>query len=387
MISGSSTQSPSALLEKLKEIEKAMGRDFQAPRWAPRLIDLDILAWGDQVLHQEGLTIPHPELLNRPFLLRLMAMLQSSWRYPVLESPYAKMTLDEIIHKYIPTDSQINNCFTHSPQLVGIINITPDSFSDGGHYFCVEKAIQRILEVTKQGASVIDIGVQSTRPGAIYISPEEEWNRLKPVLKNLTYEFSHLPAKPLISIDSYHSDVIQKALQIYPISWINDVKGGEDPRLLKIVAETKCKIVLNHSLTVPPTRQTILPFETNSLSYILDWAERKLEQLHSLGISKDRVILDPGIGFGKSECQSISLLREINHLKKLGCETLIGHSRKSFLNMVCLEKSDERDFETIGISHYLFRKGVDYLRVHNVEAHQRSLTACALLENKDYDFS
>jgi len=120
-----------------------------------------------------------------------------------------------------------------------------------------------------------------------------------------------------------------------------------------------------------------LPFDRSPISYLECWAEEKIKQLDKIGISKERVILDPGIGFGKSSFQSLSLLREVDVLKKTGCEILVGHSRKSFLKVVT--SAQDRDLETVGISQFLLEKGVDYLRVHNVEAHQRSLTAAALL--------
>ena len=122
-----------------------------------------------------------------------------------------------------------------------------------------------------------------------------------------------------------------------------------------------------------------MSFEKSPIAHLEEWIEIKMKQLDKFGISKERIILDPGIGFGKSPFQSLSLLRDIDLLKKTGCEILVGHSRKSFLKIV--SQSSDRDLETIGISHALLRKGVDYLRVHNVEAHQRSLTASVLLHD------
>lgn len=377
VVAGKCSLPPRSLLGLLKNFERELGRDPDGPRWAPRVIDLDILAWGDLVFSEEGLTVPHLELMNRPFLVHLMASLQADWRYPVCGFPYSHLTLAEILYRHIPFHAGKSKCFLPFPQLVGIVNITPDSFSDGGKYLHVEKAIQRIQELTDQGAAIIDLGAQSTRPNAPRISLEEEWNRLQPVLEFMAQDLSKRLAKPLISLDSYNSRVIQRALASYPIDWVNDVSGGRDEELLQIVAGTNCKIVLNHSLTVPASREVVLPFERRPIAYLVDWAEEKLELLNALGISKDRIILDPGIGFGKSSFQSLSLLREIDALKKTGCEILVGHSRKSFLKMVT--DAEDRDLETVGMSHVLLEKNIDYLRVHHIEAHQRSLTAAALL--------
>ena len=378
VISGKTALSPHALLQNLKKIERALGRDLQAPRWAPRIIDLDILAWDDLLLTDEALTLPHPELMNRPFLVTLMASLCSHWRYPVPGFPYSDRTLAEILHTHIPFDPEENTCFMPSPQMVGIVNVTPDSFSDGGRYFEAQHALQRIQELITQGAAVIDIGAQSTRPGALSISSEEEWRRLEPVLDMLMQDFKHRLAKPIISLDSFCPEVILRALRDYPIDWINDVTGGENERILKIVAETPCTVILTHSLTIPASRDTNLSFESNPIRHLCEWAEQKIKKVTAFGIDQARIILDPGIGFGNSPLQSLSLLREIDLLKNSGCEILVGHSRKSFLKI--LSNHADRDLETLGISHYLLRKRVDYLRVHNVEAHQRALTALALVE-------
>jgi 2-amino-4-hydroxy-6-hydroxymethyldihydropteridine diphosphokinase/dihydropteroate synthase len=381
VVMGTTSLTPCSLLKTLKKFEKELGRDLTAPRWAPRIIDLDILAWDDRVISETTLKLPHPELTNRPFLMNLMASLQANWRYPVPESLYSHLTLSEILHSHIPFNPEENKCFLPFPQLVGIVNITPDSFSDGMKYLHAEKAVRRMQELTAHGAAIIDIGAQSTRPGATLVSSQEEWQRLKPVLDIVAQTFRDLPAKPQISLDSYNPKIIKKALERYPIHWINDVNGGKDEQLLQIVAETNCKIVINHSLTVPHSRELVLPFNRNPMSYLSDWAEKKMKQLDKFGLSKERIILDPGIGFGKSAFQSLSLLREIEGLKKEGCEILVGHSRKSFLNIVT--EALDRDVETVGISHSLLNRKVDYLRVHNVEAHQRSLTASALLEGLD----
>lgn len=377
VISGTTSLSPHSLLKTLKGFERELGRDSNALRWAPRIIDLDILAWDDRIISEDALKLPHPELMNRPFLINLMASLQADWRYPVSGFPYSHSTLAEILHSHIKFDPEESKCFLPFPQLVGIVNVTPDSFSDGGKYLHAENAMQRIQELAVHGAAIIDIGAQSTRPGATRISTEEEWERLKPVLDLLTQNFQERLAKPQISLDSYDLEIIKRALECYPIDWINDVSGGKDENLLQFVAETNCKIVINHSLTIPASGKSVLPFDRSPISYLDDWVKEKIKQLDKFGISKERVIFDPGIGFGKSLFQSLSLLREIDVLKKTGCEILVGHSRKSFLKIVT--DAQDRDLETVGVSHFLLGKGVDYLRIHNIEAHQRSLTASALL--------
>jgi 2-amino-4-hydroxy-6-hydroxymethyldihydropteridine diphosphokinase/dihydropteroate synthase len=355
VVAGETHLSPRALLHHLQQIEKTIGRNREAPRWSPRVIDLDILTWGNQVIDEEDLCIPHPELKNRSFLLNLMASL----------SP-------EMAH-HVPPFEPIS-CFVPFPQMVGIVNITPDSFSDGGKYLDPDKAIAHMEHLSQRGAAVLDLGAQSTRPGAALLSPTEEWQRLEPVLKHI----QNRPLKTKISLDTFYPEVVEKALHYIPIDWVNDVQGGQNKRLLALVAERKSKIVLNHSLTVPASKTTVLPFDPPPPTQLTNWAHRKMDELQRLGIEPSNIILDPGIGFGKTAFQSLSLLRHIDCLKRTGCEILVGHSRKSFLKT--LTKSPDRDLESLGVAAYLAGQGVDYLRVHNVEAHQRILAGKAFVE-------
>lgn len=346
---------PHAFLQQLKSVEEKLGRDLGAPKWAPRVIDLDILTWDDQVIDTEILQIPHPELKNRPFLLSLMASLE-----PQLETN--------------PTPKY--KCFAPVPLLMGIVNITPDSFSDGGRYLAAEKAMERIEELASEGAAIIDLGAQSTRPGAAILSAEEEWARLEPVLKLLQQRLQNRLSFPPISLDTFQPQVLEKALQILQIDYLNDVEGGKNQRLLEVAREAGCKVILTHSLTVPASKTALLPNDRLPSAHLHEWGKQKIEQLQKWGIPKEKILLDPGIGFGKSAFQSLELLRTIEGLKSLGCEILVGHSRKSFLQI--LRESTDRDVETLAISHYLAKQGVSYLRVHNVEAHHRALTAYAL---------
>lgn len=371
---------PNDLLVILKQIERLLGRNLNGPRWSPRSIDLDILAWDQEVISTEDLIIPHQALTQRPFLMQLMASLQPKWCYPATDSIYSGLCLDEILHLHIKKDKHFLQVLAPFPHLVGIVNITPDSFSDGGCYFDSQKALKRIQELISQGAAVIDIGAQSTRPGAKSISPLEEWERLESIFKYLSHNLASQLAKPFISLDSYHPEVIQRALELYPVDWINDVSGNEDEDFLKFISKTNCKIVINHSLGIPPSQQSVLSFNNNPIECIHEWAQKKIELFKIYGIEKDRIILDPGIGFGKTTSQSLSLLRDIKYLKNLGCEILVGHSRKSFLDFSSTKHHSERDIETSGISHYLYCQGVDYLRVHNIELHHRSLSSLIAVE-------
>lgn len=263
-------------------------------------------------------------------------------------------------------------------KLVGILNLTPDSFSDGGQVSDPAHAIERLIEA---GADVIDIGAESTRPGATPLAPAEEWQRLEPVLKEVLPHFPHT----LFSLDTRHAETAAKAL-LFPIQWINDVSGFADPAMVDAVRSSTCKLVVMHSLTVPADPCTHLNAEADPVAEVLQFAQERSARLQQAGIPRERLIFDPGIGFGKTPLQSVEIVRCLDELKACGMPLLIGHSRKSFLTqfssppparvrtgvrvpLSTYTADDSRDMLTLGVSAYLYGKGVDYLRIHAVQPH------------------
>ncbi|WP_353286593.1 dihydropteroate synthase [Wolbachia endosymbiont (group A) of Anthophora plumipes] len=366
IVYGSCSSSPEELLKGLKQIECDIGRSQVYEKWAPRVIDLDILLWDDLTLDTPYLRIPHPELINRPFLLHLMAML----------SPMA------VVNKTFGTvNPNIKDCFlrsfTLSPELVGIVNITPDSFSDGGLYYDSDQATKQALRLLSDGASIVELGAQSTRPGSLMQIPEEEYARLKPVLDNLNQYMKVGDIK--VSIDSFWPDVILNVLEHYNIAWVNNQKEALDNNTLKAIASNGCSIVIMHSLSIPPHRDNIIPDDTDPIDIINNWAEKSISRLLTLGFDQSSIIIDPGIGFGKSLYQNIWLLRNIEALRSFGCKVLVGHSRKSFISSFSTEPVFNLDLETIALSSALHNK-VDFLRVHNVRDHMRFFVAQAALQ-------
>ncbi|MDX5495747.1 MAG: dihydropteroate synthase [Wolbachia endosymbiont of Nomada marshamella] len=366
IVYGSCSSSPEELLKGLKQIECDIGRSQVYEKWAPRVIDLDILLWDDLTLDTPYLRIPHPELINRPFLLHLMAML----------SPMA------VVNKTFGTvNPNIKDCFlrsfTLSPELVGIVNITPDSFSDGGLYYDSDQATKQAMRLLSDGASIVELGAQSTRPGSLMQIPEEEYARLKPVLDNLNQYMKVGDIK--VSIDSFWPDVILNVLEHYNIAWVNNQKEALDNNTLKAIASNGCSIVIMHSLSIPPHRDNIIPDDTGPIDIINNWAEKSISRLLTLGFDQSSIIIDPGIGFGKSLYQNIWLLRNIEALRSFGCKVLVGHSRKSFISSFSTEPVFNRDLETIALSSALHNK-VDFLRVHNVRDHMRFFVAQAALQ-------
>lgn len=245
------------------------------------------------------------------------------------------------------------------PKLLGIINVTPDSFSDGGESLKPEDALHAIASAINDGASLVDIGAESTRPGATPITPEEEWGRLAPVLEGVSalgFPFSVDTRQPVNAV---------KAL-IYNAAWINDVSGFSTIGMIAAVQESNCKLVLMHSLSVPADPAQVLP-DNGVTETVLAWGAQRIGALKQAGIAKERIIFDPGIGFGKTAKASHELIDNIASFKQLGVPILVGHSRKSFLGTGTTE---ERDAKTLEVSRYLAGQGVDYLRVHNIALHK-----------------
>ncbi len=251
-------------------------------------------------------------------------------------------------------------------QLVGILNITPDSFSDGGRYDVPEAAYRHAEQLIKDGAEVLDIGAESTRPGAAPLSAEEEWQRLGPVLPDIVRlaQQQHV----LVSVDTRHAATAKAAILV-GADWINDVSGGADDALLYHVAEApEVRYVLMHSLGVPADKAVHLPEGCDPVVEVNDWFERQMTRLESIGIARERMILDPGIGFGKTATQSLTLLWHCPVLKRADIPLLFGHSRKSCFRLIS-EDLVRRDSLTLLASSYLMQQEVAYIRVHEIHAH------------------
>ena len=245
--------------------------------------------------------------------------------------------------------------------LVGILNITDDSFSDGGLYNNPDTAVIQARKMVDEGASVIDIGAESTRPGAKSIHHEEEWKKLLPMLEAI--RSSELNA--WISVDTRNPETALKAI-LLGVDWINDVSGFSSKKMIEAVKDNAVTIVVMHSLGIPANPDVTIPENENVVKTVYQWAENKISELESHGIKKDRIIIDPGIGFGKTAEQSLRLIKNITEFIKLGVKILVGHSRKSFLKLFTDKPANERDHETCRITSYLAYHNVDYIRVHNV---------------------
>jgi dihydropteroate synthase len=259
-------------------------------------------------------------------------------------------------------------------RLVGILNLTPDSFSDGGKFSDKDAALDAISRMIAAGAHVIDIGAESTRPGAPPVSPQEEWRRLEPVLQSLA---SVKQPNISFSLDTRHAENAAKALEI-GIDWINDVTGFISPAMINAVKASSCTLVMMHSLGIPANRSITLPQSANVTETLITWAKERIALLEQQGILRNRIVFDPGIGFGKTPQQSFALIRDIKKFMTLGVRVMVGHSRKSFLASL-----GDRDDATLAASFYLAEQGVDYLRVHDVPRHTQMLNVWSAIAYDD----
>lgn len=375
---GHTRLSPHELLQTLKQIEKDLGRTARK-RWAPRPIDIDILAFGSEVIHVDELAIPHAGLLDRPFALCPLAELIPHWSYPV-QGPFYGQAAAQLCNRWeneLPFDTRklpqfisVPNLYTHT-QWMGILNITPDSFSDGGCFTTPDQALASAQNLASAGATVLDVGAESTRPGATPLSAEQEWARLWPVLTALRDHFAGFVKGPRLSVDTRHPETAQKCIEL-GAHIINDVTGLDQPHMREVIRACDADVIFMHHSGVPPSRENILPLERDPVELVYTWAQQRIEVLEAEGISKHRLIFDPGIGFGKNAQQSLSLIKRISEFKSLGVRLLVGHSRKSFLNLFTDKPFSQRDVETAAVSSFLVNRQVDFIRVHSVEMSVRA---------------
>jgi dihydropteroate synthase len=256
------------------------------------------------------------------------------------------------------------------PAIMGIVNVTPDSFSGDG--VLADAAIRHAHALTNDGADILDIGAESTRPNATSLTADEEWARLEPVLNGIIVREWRMRVR--LSVDTRHPQTAARALAM-GVEIINDVGGLADPMMLEILEGYDSDIVVMHALSIPADPALTLPDGCDVVAEILAWKERITNHAAAHGIAKQRLIYDPGIGFGKTAAQSLTLVKSADKLVKMGGRWLVGHSRKSFLKLVTDAPVEARDEATLQFSAQLAQAGVDYLRVHNVARHVALLGA------------
>ena len=256
--------------------------------------------------------------------------------------------------------------FKKLPNIMGVLNLTPDSFSDGGKFNIKDKGVRHAMHMFKLGANLVDVGGESTRPGSKPITTKLEWNRIEKTLKRISKKIP-------ISLDTRKSEIMKKGIK-NGVKLINDISGfGYDNNTLNILKKYKIPFVVHHSQGIPENMQN-RPKYKNELLDIYDFFEKKIRLLRLLGIKHNNIIIDPGIGFGKNLKHNMNLISNISIFHSLGFPVLVGVSRKRFIK----ELSGKNDTKnrvggTIASSIYLMMQGIQILRIHDVNELQQAI--------------
>jgi dihydropteroate synthase len=247
--------------------------------------------------------------------------------------------------------------------VMGVINTTPDSFSDGGVHLQTEKAVESAINMLDSGAHIIDVGGESTRPGSEPVDPSAEMERALPVIEGICKS----RPKALISIDTRRARVAQKAINA-GAKIINDVSGfRDDPDMIGLARETGAGVIIMHMLGKPKTMQKNIEYR-DFPNDILEFFRERIRTLESGGIGENRIVVDPGIGFGKTFDQNLRLINRLGFLAPLGKPILVGASRKAFLGEIIGEPDPaKRDLATAAVSVAALMRGADIIRVHDVQ--------------------
>ena len=263
------------------------------------------------------------------------------------------------------------------PLIMGILNITPDSFSDGGMYQDADSAVKRCMQMISEGADIIDIGGESSRPGSKRVSSQEEIQRIVPVIRKIREQ-----SDVCISVDTYKADMADAALKA-GADMINYIYGADpDPELFKIVANYSAGLCLMHMRGEPGTMQDETGY-CDIINEIYSALRDSYEKALLARISGDSIIIDPGIGFGKSVEGNLELIRNIGCFKSIGCPVLIGVSRKSFIGSILDNDTDDRLSGTIAANTAAYIFGAGVFRVHDVKENAEALNiACSILKMK-----
>ncbi len=242
---------------------------------------------------------------------------------------------------------------------MGILNVTPDSFSDGGCYLDPERALERALEMEAQGADLIDIGAESTRPGADPVPWEEEWRRLEPVLRRVVPRLS-LP----VSIDTQKAEVAKKAVDL-GVSLINDVNALQGPGMLDAAAHAQVPVILMHKRGEPKNMQQGIYYE-DTLREVVSFLEARIQAVCAAGLNRDKILIDPGIGFGKRFEDNLILLQNPQAFHLLECPLVVGASRKSFLKTMAGSTPEALLAGNLAAVAWAHQQKIGMVRVHDV---------------------
>lgn len=374
---------PASFLANCQEIERKMGR-VPGGKWGPRLIDIDLIYFNDWILENENLALPHPQIDQRAFVLVPLADISTD-----LVDPRNGRSVSDMLEKVdagtvIRLESSHNRlrrptelAWGVKTFVMGILNVTPDSFSGDGLYQ-ERNGVSRIVEKGRQfveaGADLLDVGGESTRPGSKPITAVEELKRVVPAIEALANSVD-VP----ISVDTYRASVARAGLEV-GARWINDVWGLRmDPEMASTVADARCPIVLMHNRSKPKdvNQEERLGGRYIGVQYdnLIEDIRAELEEIANLaikaGIHKRHIVVDPGIGFGKTVSQNLRIIDELDRFMELGYPILVGPSRKSFIGYTLNLPPNQRVDGTAAVVAIAIDRGADIVRVHDIEAMAR----------------
>jgi dihydropteroate synthase len=251
--------------------------------------------------------------------------------------------------------------FSKRSYVMGILNVTPDSFSDGARFYDLDAAIKHGMEMAEQGADIIDVGGESTRPGADTVSADEEIQRTEPVIRELSKRID-IP----LSIDTTKADVARRALDA-GAEIVNDISAlRADPEMVDVAVSYQAPVVLMHMLGSPKTMQQNISYDS-IIEDITDFLKERIDFAINNGVERNKIIIDPGIGFGKSVGNdNFEIIREMRSFASLGLPVLVGPSRKAFIGRLLDAEVDERDIGTLATVSIAIHNGANIVRVHNV---------------------
>ena len=349
---------PFDLLQFIKQIETKMKRKINHTFWSPRIIDIDILYCKKHTeevkINTELLTIPHKELFNRAFVLDPLSQLNSTLK---------------INNKSILKLSRKH--YNHQSCVMGIVNITDNSFSKDGS-LNIDKIKQKIQSLVNNAIPIIDIGCEATNPDATFLSYQEEIDRLRHIVEFIK-EIKKTTFATKFSIDTYHPETAEYAIQ-NNFDIINDVNGFKNQKMWNLMQKyPNVETIIMHSLTPHSDKQVVIDKNKDIINLLNQWVIQITKEVKRNKIELNRIILDYGIGFGKTSFQSLQILKNINNIKNNNFRVLIGHSKKSFISLFSNSLANERTFETIGLSLKLQQKNIDIIRVHDAIETQKAI--------------
>lgn len=262
-----------------------------------------------------------------------------------------------------------------SPKVMGVLNVTPDSFSDGGKFNSVDYALRHAEKLVEEGAAIIDVGGESTRPGAKIISAQEELDRVAPIVEAIYKNID-----TIISVDTSTPEVMQAAAQ-WGAGLLNDVRALRREGAVEMAAQLKLPVCLMHMLGEPQTMQQEPHYEGDVVSVIRDYLSERIKTCMAAGIDKSRLLIDPGFGFGKTLQHNLHLLNHLEEFKMLGVPILVGMSRKSMIGQVINKPFEERLHAGLALTTLAVLKGAHIIRVHDVAPTVDAIKmTCAVME-------